>query len=345
MSEKRNESNQSPQELLLGMAMGYMMARAVHVAAELGIADLLSDGPRSLDELAQATRANPASLYRLLRMLAGSGIFAEDSSGRFELTPPASFLRSGTSGSLLDAVRLLGDITGEGKWWNLWGDLQRCVMTGDPEFDRVYNTDFYTHLAGAPAANRWWSKGVASFAAAENVAIVSNYDFAPFHRIVDVGGGRGGFLAEILKRNPGVKATLYDHPLIVKEPEYLAAAGVLDRCELIGGNFLQSVPKGADAYIMKRILMDWDDEDCVKMLRLCRDAMTENGRVLTANVVLPPANQPHPGKIIDIFLMIQLKGRERTEDEFRDLYKRAGLKLTRIAHNPSMLSIVEGERD
>jgi O-methyltransferase domain len=112
------------------------------------------------------------------------------------------------------------------------------------------------------------------------------------------------------------------------------------RCELIGGNFLESVPHGADAYIMKRIFMGWDDEDCVKMLRLCGDAMTEGGRVLTVNVVMPPANQPHPGKIIDIFLMVQLKGRERTEDEFRDLYKRAGLKLTKIVHNPSMLSIV-----
>jgi hypothetical protein len=345
MSETQGPNNQSPQDVLLGMAMGYMLARAVHVAAEMGIADLLNDGPKRVEELAKATGARPSSLYRLLRMLAGSGIFAEDSSGRFELTPPAAFLRSDVPGSLRNAVRLTGDITGEGKWWNLWGDLQRCVMTGDPEFDRVYKTDFYTHLAGAPAANQWWSKGVASFAAAENVAIVSNYDFAPFRRIVDVGGGRGGFLAEILKRYPTVKAALYDHPLIVKEPEYLAAAGVLDRCELIGGNFLQSVPKDADAYVMKRILMDWDDEDCVKMLRLCRDAMTENGRVLTVNVVLPPANQPHPGKIIDIFLMIQLKGRERTEDEFRDLYRRAGLKLTRIVHNPSMLSIVEGERD
>ena len=345
MSDTQSPNNQSPQELLLGMALGYMLARAVHVAAEMGIADLLSDGPKRVEDLAQATGARPQSLYRLLRALAGNGIFAEDSSGRFELTPPAAFLCSGIPGSLRDAVRLAGDITGEGKWWNLWGDLQRCVMTGDPEWDRVYKTDFYTHLAGAPAANRWWSKGVASFATAEVSAIVDSYDFSPFKRIVDAGGGRGALLAEILKRNPAVKGVLYDHPLIVKEPEYLAAAGVLDRCELIGGNFLQSVPAGGDAYITKRILMDWDDEDCVKLLRLCRDAMTKDGRVLSVIAVLPPGNQPHPGKIVDIFMMIQLKGRERTADEFCDLYKRAGLKLTRIVHNRSMLSIVEGERD
>ena len=345
MSEMPSPNDQPSQNLLLGMAIGYMMSRAVHVAAEMGIADLLNDGPKSVEELARATGARPQPLYRLLRALAGNGIFAEDSSGRFELTPPAAWLRSGIPGSLRDAVRVTGDITGEGKWWNLWGDLQRCVMTGEPEFDRVYGTDFYTHLAGSPAANRCWSKGVASFAAAEVAAIVDSYDFSPFKRIVDAGGGRGALLAEILKRNPLARGVLYDHPLIVKEAEYLAAAGVLDRCELVGGNFLQSIPAGGDAYITKRILMDWDDEDCVKLLRLCREAMTKDGRVLTVIAVLPPGNQPHPGKIIDLFMMLQLKGRERTAEEFRDLYKRAGLKLTKIVDTSSALSIVEGERD
>jgi len=345
MGETQRPNDQSSQDLLLGIAISYMLSRAVHVAAEMGLADLLSDGPKSVEELAQATGARPQSLYRLLRALAGNGIFAEDSAGRFELTPPAAWLRSGIPGSLRDAVRLAGDITGEGKWWNLWSDLQHCAMTGDPEFDRVYGADFYSHLAASPAANRWWSRGVASFAAAEVAAIVDSYDFSPFKRIVDAGGGRGGLLAEILKRNSTARGVLYDHPLIVKEADYLAAAGVLDRCELVGGDFLQSVPVGGDAYITKRILMDWDDEDCVKLLRLCRDAMTKDGRVLTIIAVLPPGNQPHPGKIIDLFMMIQLKGRERTAEEFRDLYKRAGLKLTRIVQNPSALSIVEGERD
>ena len=161
---------------------------------------------------------------------------------------------------------------------------------------------FIPHRAGAPAANRWWSKGVASFATAEVTPIVDSYDFSQFKRIVDAGGGRGALLAEILKRNPTAKGVLYDHPLIVKEPEYLAAAGVLDRCELIGGNFLQ-IRSGLVRMhmIQKRILMDWDDEDCVKLLRLCRDAMTKDGRVLTVIAVLPPGNQPHPGKACRYF--------------------------------------------
>ena len=243
MSETQSSNNQSPEDVLLGMAMGYMLARAVHVAAEMGIADLLNDGPKRVEELAKTTGA--AAVDHFIVCCACSPemvIFAEDSSGRFELTPPAAFLRGGVPGSLRDAVRLIGDITGEGKWWNLWGDLRRCVMTGEPELDRVYKTDFYTHLAGAPAANQWWSKGRRKLCRRRGRRHSHNYDFAPFRRIVDVGGGRGGLLAEILKRNPSAKATLYDHSLIVKEPEYLAAAGVLDRCELIGGNFLQSVP-------------------------------------------------------------------------------------------------------
>jgi len=345
MVETPNPNGQSPQELLMGIAMGYMLSRALHVAADMGISDLLSEGPQTVDELAKATGAQPQSLYRLMRMLAASGIFAEDLPGRFDLTPAAALLRSRVACSLRDAVRLAGDITGEGNWWNLWTDLERCVMTGKPEFDRVYGTDFYSHLADTPGANQWWSKGVASFAAAENVAIVENFDFSDARKIVDVGGGRGGFLAEVLKRYPAVEAVLYDHPQIVNEPEYLAATGLLDRRELVGGNFLDSVPIGADTYVLKRILMDWNDDDCVRLLRLCREAMTEGSRVLTLNVVLPPGNQPHPGKVIDVFLMVQLRGGERTEEEFRELYRRAGLKLTRIVATPSMLSVVEGVRD
>ncbi len=345
MIEPPRPNRQSPQELLMGLALGYMLARAVHVAADMGLADLLRDGPRTINELAGATGAQPQSLFRLMRMLAANGIFAEDQPGRFDLTPAAALLQSGAPGSLREAVRLAGDITGEGRWWSLWSDLERCVVTGEPEFDRAYGTDFYSHLAETPAANRWWSRGVASFAAAENVAIVESFDFSGARKVVDVGGGRGGFLAEVLKRYPALKAVLYDHPLIVTEPEYLAAAGVLERCELVGGNFLDSVPTGADMYVMKRILMDWSDDDCVRLLRHCRDAMTPDGRVLTLNVVLPPGNQPHPGKIIDVFLMLQLRGRERTEEEFRDLYRRAGLRLSRIVANPSMLAVVEGVRD
>jgi hypothetical protein len=320
MSEAQNPAEQSPLEIIFAIAAGYMVSRSLHVAADLGIADLLSDGPKSIEELASATGAHQQSLYRMLRALAGHGVFAEDSAGRFQLTPSAALLQTGVPGSLRDIVRTVGDMAGDGQWWTLVGQLHRTVLTGKPEFERVYGMGFYEYLA------------------------LSCYNFSQFRRIVDVAGGRGGFLAEVLKAHPTVRGVLYDHPEVVKEPTALMTAGLMDRCEVVGGNFLESVPSGADAYIAKRILMDWDDEQVVALLRRCREAMAAQGRIITVNVVMPPGNEPHPGKIIDLFLMVQLKGRERTEQEFRELYRRAGLQLTKIVPTPSMLSLVEGER-
>ena len=344
MSEAQKPTEQAPQEIIYALAVGYMISRSLHVAADLGIADLLSDGPKSIEELVSATGAHRQSLYRLLRLLAGNGVFAEDPSGHFQLTPPAVLLRTGVPGSLRDIVRTVGDLAGDGTWWNMVGQLRRTVLTGEPEFERVYGIGFYEHLARNPAANVWWAQGMLSQGITENAAIGGCYDFGQFRRVVDVGGGRGGFLAEVLKAYPTVKGVLYDHPKVMKEPTSLIAAGLMDRCEVGGGNFLESVPGGADAYIAKRILMDWDDEHVVALLRACREAMAEHGRIVTINVVMPLGNQPHPGKIIDLFLMVQLRGRERTEQEFRELYRRAGLKLTKIVPTPSMLSLVEGER-
>jgi hypothetical protein len=344
MSEAQKAAEQSPLEIIYAIAIGYMVSRCLHVAADLGIADLLSDGSKSIAELASATGAHQQSLYRMLRALAGHGVFTEDPAGRFHLTPPAALLQANVSGSLRDIVRTVGDMAGDGKWWNLVGQLRRTVLTGEPEFERVYGMGFYEYLAQNPEANDWWARGMLSQGTTEDAAIVSCYNFGQFRQIVDVAGGRGGFLAEVLKAYPTVRGVLYDHPEVVKEPTALMAAGLMDRCEVIGGNFLESVPSGADAYIAKRILMDWDDEHVVTLLRMCREAMVEHGRVITINVVMPPGNQPHPGKIIDLFLMVQLRGRERTEQEFRELYQRAGLRLTKIVPTPSMLSLVEGER-
>ena len=344
MSEAQQPTEQSPLEILYAIAVGYMVSRSLHVAADLGIADLLSDGPKSIEELASATGAHQQSLYRVLRVLAGHGVFAEAPLGHFQLTPPAALLQTEVPGSLRDIVRTAGDMAGDGTWWNLVGQLRRTVLTGEPEFERVYGIGFYEYLARNPAANVWWARGMLSQGATEDAAIVGCYNFGQFRRIVDVAGGRGGFLAEILKAHPTVRGVLYDHPEVVKEPTALMAAGLMDRCEVVGGSFLESVPGGADAYLAKRILMDWDDEHVVALLRLCREAMAAHGRVITINVVMPPGNQPHPGKIIDLFLMVQLRGQERTEHEFRELYRRAGLQLTRIVPTPSMLSLVEGER-
>lgn len=331
-----------PQAVIFDLALGYLVSRGLHVATELGIADQLKDGPKSIEELASATGAHQQSLYRLLRMLAGHGVFAEASPGQFQLTPLGAVLQAGVAGSVADAVKMIGDLAGDGSWWTAVGHLRHSVMTGQPGFDYVQGTGFFEYLAQHPAGGTWFDQGLANFATMENAAIVSCYDFGQFRRVVDVGGGQGGFLAEVLKAVPGVTGVLCDQPQVIQEPAYLTAAGLMDRCEIVGLDFFQSVPGGGDVYILKRILHDWGDERSVHILRTCREAMGDNARILVIDAVVPPGNDPHPSKIMDILMMVGFEGRERTAEEFRALYQQTGLKLTRVIATPSVLSIVEG---
>jgi hypothetical protein len=338
------DAQPSPQEVILGMALSYLVSRSLHVANDLGVADLLKDGPRDIEELARATGTHQLSLYRLLRMLAAHGVFAEGEPGRFRLTPAAAVIQSDVPGSLHDAVSMVGDLAGDGSWWNAVGFLRHSVTTGEPGFDYIKGVGFFDFLGQHPEAGKWFDRGLASFATPENAAIVSAYDFAPFPRIVDVGGGRGGLLAEILKAHPTARGTLYDRAEVVEEPTYLANAGLIERCEVVGGDFFTSVPRGGDAYILKRILHDWGDGRCVQILRTCREAMGPETRVLAVDAVIPPGNGPHPGKVMDILMMALVEGRERTAEEFRELFREAGLRLTRVIATASVLSIIEGER-
>ena len=202
MSARRADAadpQQSAQEVILGLALSYLASRSLHVATELGIADLLKDGPQTIEELARSTGAQQQSLYRLLRMLAGHGVFAEESSGRFQLTPAAALLQTRVPGSLHDAVKMVGDMAGDGSWWSAVGHLRHSVLTGEPVFNYVHGMGFFEFLTQHPEASKWFDRGLANFATPENTAIVGAYDFTPFQRVVDVGGGQGGLLAEILK--------------------------------------------------------------------------------------------------------------------------------------------------
>jgi hypothetical protein len=240
---------------------------------------------------------------------------------------------------------MVGDMAGDGSWWSAVGHLRHSVLTGEPVFNYVHGMGFFEFLTQHPEAGKWFDRGLANFATPENVAIVGAYDFTPFQRVVDVGGGQGGLLAEIMKAHPAVRGTLYDRDEVVQEPAYLTDAGLINRCEIVGGDFFKSVPTGGDAYILKRILHDWSDQRCVQILRTCREAMDEKTRILVVDAVVPPGNESHPNKVMDILMMALVEGRERTEEEFRELYRQAGLRLTKVVATPSVLSIVEGERD
>lgn len=335
-------SQPSPHDLVLGLALSYLSARALHVAADLGIADLLQDGPRRVAELASLTGAHPPALGRVLRTLAGHGIFAEEAPGYFGLTPAAAVLQSGMAGSVRDAVRLIGDMTGDGLWWNAVGHLRQSVMTGQAAWDHVVGTPFFSYLAQHAAAGTWFDRGLANFTSVENTAIARAYDFGQARRVVDVGGDQGGLLAEVLTAFPQVTGVLCDRPQVLEEPAALIQAGLLERCELVGIDFFQSIPRAGDVYILKRILHDWNDEHAAHILCACRQAMDHNARLLVVDVVLPPGNAFHPGKIMDMLMLALLEGQERTEQEFEALFRRAGLQLTRVIPTPSILSIVEG---
>jgi O-methyltransferase domain/Dimerisation domain len=334
MADGQSSDQQSTIDRMVGLISGWFVSRALHVAAELGIADLLSDGPKSVSALSAATEAHPQSLYRLLRMLASYGIFAETSDGLFELTPAGALLQSG---ALRDYASFISDAE-----WNGYGALLHNIRTVEPAFKHVNGSGFFDYLSAHPEAQQRFDRGMANAADAENPVIAKAYDFSNYKRIVDVGGGRGGFLAEVLRTHPAPRGVLYDQPQVVLHPDYLTKAGVIDRCDLMAGNFFESVPSDGDLYILKRIMHDWPDDICAGILRRCRDAVAKNGRVVVVDAVVPSGNQPHLSKTIDILMMVLFDGRERTESEFRDLFARSGLKLTRVVPTPATLSIVEG---
>ena len=327
---------------MLQMLNAFLTVQGIHVAATLGIADRLAEGPRGVDDLANTTGTHPASLYRLLRMLAGAGVFSEEADGRFALTPLGGSLRSEGQASVRDWALFVGST----EMWQTWGGLQDSVVGGEAAFPRMHGAALWEYLGVHPELgtpfNRWMSRQSDQ----HNAAVVASYDFSPFGVVADIGGGQGSSLAAILRANPSLRGILLDLPDVVARPAPLAEAGVLERCEVIGGDMLQGGPTGADIYLIKRVLMDWGDDQAATILRNCASALPEGGKVLAVEMVLPPGNEPSPGKAFDILMMLVHAGaRIRTEAEFRDLFAAAGLRLTRVIRTPSPNGILEGVRE
>ena len=314
-------------------------ARCLQMVAELGIADLLSEQPRTATELAIATGAHADSLYRVLRMLAARGIFAEDGDRRFHLTPAASVLRTGVEGSLRSRLRLAW----QDLIWATYGELPHTVMTGEPAFDRAHGLPLFDYLADNPQANAAFDKAMAQISGPEDAAVAAAYDFGRHRLVVDVGGGRGGLLAAVLQRYPRVRGVLFDQAQVVADADLLDGE-LLERCSLAAGDFFQSVPPGGDVYVLKRIVHDWDDTTAVDLLRRCQDAVRPGGRVLVVEAVIRPGNEPDPHKAQDVGMMLLTRGRERNAAEFRSLYEQSGLCLRRIIPTAegSSLSVLEG---
>lgn len=339
-------TDESPQQAppsarLLEMIFGFTLSRAIAVAAQFRVADLLRDGPKSADELARAIGAHPRALYRLLRALSGAGIFAEEADGRFSLTPLSELLRSDAPESLRGFAAMMADEVN----FEMWAELPYSIQSGEPAAPHKLGMPWFDWLEQHPAKGKEFNDAMTSLSAGAVAAVVSAYDFSGINKLVDVGGGHGLLLASVLSKYPEMEGVLYDEPAVVRgAAEVLAAHGVADRCEAAGGDFFRSVPAGGDAYILKHIIHDWSDEECLTILGHCHAGMAAGGKVLIVEMVIPERNVPAISKFLDLQMLLFLTGRERTAAEYRDLLGRAGFELTRIVPTPSPYSVIEGVR-
>jgi hypothetical protein len=328
-----------PQAILMQMLFGYAPARAISIVAELRIADLLADGSKTAEELALTTKSHSRSLYRLLRACASVGIFSEGSDKRFSLTPMAEFLRSDNPESL----RAFAEMLAHGEQFQTWSELDFSIQTGTPAFDKVHGMPIFEYYPTHPKSGQIFNDAMTSMSLGSSRAVMQAYDFSGITKLVDIGGGHGFLLASVLEKYPTMKGVLYDTATIVEEAKgLLEKQGVTNRCETVGGNFFESAPPGGDAYMMKHIIHDWNDEGCIAILKNCRKGITEGGKLLVIEMVVPPGNEPSLSKLLDLQMLAVLPGCERTEEEYSALFGAAGFKLTRIVPTMSPYSVIEG---
>lgn len=328
-----------PAMILMQMMDGIKVTQLIHAAAKLGIADLLKDGPKSSTEMAAAVGVQPAALYRVLRALAGLGIFRESEEGYFHLTPLAEPLRSDVPGSL----RSWGIVGGEDWHLRMWGGLLYSLKTGLGAFPYVHDgMGAFEYFQHHPEKGAVFYEAMTNLTAQVSAAVLAAYDFSGFRRIVDVGCGNGTFSTAILNATPHLQSTLFDIPPVIEHARGgVQAEGLAARCDFAGGDFFEAVAPGGDAYVLKNIIHDWNDEKAITILKNCRQAMAENGKVLVVEMVVEPGNHPSPAKMFDITMMVAEGGQERTETEHRKLFEAAGLRLSRVVPTPSPVSVIE----
>lgn len=328
-----------PPMQLMQMLFGLTTSRAIGVAAELCIADRLKDGPKSAEELARQTDVHAHSLYRVLRACASVGVFSEDNEKRFSLTPLAEPLLSDAPGSL----RAFAVMFTTNWQFQTWAELPYSVKTGKPAFDKVFGMPMFEYFWKNQKAGKEFNEAMTSNSAFAGEAVLNSYDFSGASKVVDVGGGHGILLASILKKCPHLKGILFEAPAIAEEAKSLKDTyGVAGSCEIISGDFTTSVPAGGDIYILKHIIHDWNNEQCISILANCRKAMATGSKVLVVEMVLPEGNEPFIGKLLDLEMLLFLPGCERTEAEYRTLFDKAGLELSSVIPTPSPFSIMEG---
>ena len=318
------------------MIGGHIPSMLVSVTAKLRLADHLRDGPRSVAELAVATKTHEDSLYRVLRAVTELGVFVEEPARTFRLNEAAELLRSDVPGSL----RAAAEVSGEPWMRGPWGALLHSVQTGETAFNHMYGQGTFDFFAknreAAVLFDAWQAAGTASGAK----AVAGAYDFSGVRSVVDVGGGFGALLVEVLRRDANMKGVLFDLEHVIAEARTGFDAGLAQRVEFVAGDFFKSVPSGHDLYLMKYILHDWNDERSRSILASTRKAMGGRGRLLVVEVIVGPPNQAG-GKVGDVFMLVRTGGRNRTEQEYRDLLASGGFEVTRVIPTETDLAIIE----
>jgi SAM-dependent methyltransferase len=334
-----------PMLALYWMGVGHYHSRALGLVAKLGLADLMKGGARDAGVLAKSLDLNASALKRVMRLLASIGVFEEQSDGAFALTAIGELLRSDVASSMRASVMLFA---GSGIQES-WSELEYCVRTGEPAFRKnAPDADAFTQMAQDPAAAANFDKAMATFAPQTAAAVAATYDFSAFGTLADVGGGNGALLIGVLRANPRLRGIVFDQPHVAERArENLRAEGFADRCQVVGGSFFESVPARADAYLLKHVIHDWNDERAAAILNNVRAAMPSGGKLLVVEGVYPPridqTLESRGAAANDVNMLVCTGGRQRSEQEFRGLYAATGFRLTRVVPTPARVCVIEGE--
>jgi O-methyltransferase domain/Dimerisation domain len=333
-----NES--SPAQILLELTSGYWISQAIYVVAKLAIADLLKDGAKNCDELAQATNTHAQSLVRVMRTLASVGVFTEVDIGRFGLTPLAEPLQT----NVPDSIRAWAIMLGE-ESYRAWSELQYTVKTGKPAFDQVYKMRRFEYLERHPDAAEVFNTAMTGLYRRVHTTVVKAYSFVGFSKIVDVGGGNGFLISLILNANPHLTGTLFETSTVIEDAKKnIETAGLAARCETVAGDFFLSVPEGGDAYLLAHVMQSFDDDRSVVILRNCHRAMPEHGKLLLVEPVISRGDAPSFAKLLDLHMLVVTGGRQRTEVEYGTLLALADLRLRNVVATESGESVIEAMR-
>ena len=327
---------------MLQLISGFHVARALYVAAKLGVADALRDGERTCAEIAAATGAEPQALHRLIRVLASVGVFTLDAAGHVALTPLAATLRTDAPGSLRGwAIDQLG-----GEHYEAWGELLNSVQSGECAFERAFGTNAWAHRAENGPSAQDFDDGMASLMGAHHQAVLAAYPFAGFERLFDIAGGDGQFMQAALTAHVQLRGLVLEQAHVVPRTEQrLHQAGLMDRCQVVAGDIFESIPSGGSAYLLSRVIHDWNDDQAARILGVCRRAMTADAVLLLVERVMPTQIDLTPtsraATVSDLNMLVMTGGRERTEAEFRTLLAAAGFGVNKCVATDTVFSVIE----